>query len=175
MFKRLKSQYFKLRKALANGQRFVDLVRKDGVTIGEGCVIDKRVVFGTEPYLITIGNHVRITQGVKFITHDGGLWVPREMGLVDKKADKFGRIVIGDNVNIGWNAILLPGVCIGNNVIVAAGAVVTKDVPDNSVVAGVPAKVIESVEEYTKKNLGKIVLTKGLSEEEKRNIILKNK
>ena len=174
MFKRLKLQYLKIKKALANGSRFVDIVRKDGVNIGEGCIIDKRVVFGTEPYLITIGNHVRITQGVKFITHDGGLWVPREMGLIDKRADKFGRIIIGDNVNIGWNAIILPGVHIGNNVIVAAGAVVTKDVPDNSVVAGVPAKVIESIEEYTEKNVDKIVLTKGLSEEKKRNTILKN-
>ncbi len=53
---------------------------------------------------------------------------------------------IGDDVWIGGNAIILPGVTIGNNVIVAAGAVVTKDVPDNCVVGGIPAKKIKDLE-----------------------------
>ena len=163
----------KIKVALADGLKYIEILRKDGVKIGKDCVIDKRTVFGTEPYLITIGDHVRITQGVKFITHDGGLWVPREMGLIDKRADKFGEIYIGNNVNIGWNAILMPGVHIGNNVIVAAGAVVTKDVPDNSIVAGVPARVIETIEEYAEKNANFVVLTKGMNPQEKRNAIEK--
>ena len=58
-------------------------------------------------------------------------------------------MVIGRDVWIGGNCTILPGVTIGNNVVVAAGAVVTKDVPDNCVVAGVPAKVIRKLEDDT--------------------------
>lgn len=65
-------------------------------------------------------------------------------GRREKKS--FGRpVTIGDDVWIGGNCTILPGVTIGNNVIVAAGAVVSKDVPDNCVVAGVPAKIIKSI------------------------------
>jgi len=53
-----------------------------------------------------------------------------------------GRIVIGDDVWIGANAVIVPNVTVGSHVIVAAGAVVTRDVPDYAVVAGVPARVI---------------------------------
>ena len=58
-------------------------------------------------------------------------------------------VVIGNDVWIGGNVTILPGVKIGNNVVVGAGAVVTKDVPDNTVVAGVPAKVIKEIEDDT--------------------------
>ena len=56
------------------------------------------------------------------------------------------QVTIGDNVWIGGNCTILPGVTIGSNVVVAAGAVVTKDVPDNRVVAGVPARVVKELE-----------------------------
>ncbi|WP_320123015.1 sugar O-acetyltransferase [uncultured Sphaerochaeta sp.] len=58
-------------------------------------------------------------------------------------------VTIGNDVWIGGNCTILPGVTIGNNVIVAAGAVVTKDVPDNCVVAGIPAKIIQELEDDT--------------------------
>lgn len=161
----------KIRIALANNDQYVRILKKDGVTIGANCSIHKDATFGTEPYLITIGSHVRITHGVKFITHDGGLWVPRYMGLVDENADKFGRINIGNNVNIGWNAIIMPGVSIGDNCIIGAGAVVTKSVPRNSVAVGVPAKVIESVEDYVEKNRDRIVYTKGMEIKKKKKIL----
>jgi acetyltransferase-like isoleucine patch superfamily enzyme len=96
------------------------------------------------------------------------------MGIVDKRSDKFGRITIGNNVNIGWNALIMPGVTIGDNVIIGTGAVVTKDIPSNSVAAGVPAKVIESVEEYVRKNESRIVMTKGMSQNEKKLRILES-
>lgn len=136
--------------------------------IGKNCIIDKTAEFGTEPYLISIGDNVRITKGVRFITHDGSLWVPRNLGLVDKKADFFGKIVIGNNVNIGWNAIIMPGVQIGDNCIIAAGAIVTKNIPDNSVAVGMPAKVLESVQEYADKKRNSCVLTKNMTSEEKK-------
>ena len=65
-------------------------------------------------------------------------------GRREKKA--YGKpVTIGDDVWIGGNCTILPGVTIGNNVIVAAGAVVSKDVPDNCVVGGVPAKIIKTI------------------------------
>lgn len=60
-------------------------------------------------------------------------------------------IVVGNNVYIGTNAIILLGVTIGNNVVIGAGAVVTKDIPDNSVAVGVPARVIKTADEYLEK------------------------
>ena len=58
-------------------------------------------------------------------------------------------VIIGNDVWIGGNATILPGITIGNNVIVAAGAVVTHDVPDNCIVAGVPARKIKDIEDDT--------------------------
>lgn len=129
-------------------------------------------VFGTEPYLIEIGNNVRITDGVKFVTHDGGLWVLRNMYEDMKKADYFGKIIIKDNVHIGWNTVIMPGVTIGYNCIIGCGAVVTKDIPDNSVAVGVPAKVIESVEDYCNKKKDSCVMTKSLNLLEKKKYLL---
>ena len=162
----------KIQKLVSSNEQYIKILRKEGISIGEGCTINKDVVFGTEPYLISIGNNVRVTLGVKFITHDGGLFVPRNLGLIDKKADKIGKIKIGNNVNIGWNAIIMPGVTIGNNVIIATGSIVVKDVPDGTVVAGVPAKKIETIEEYVEKNKEKVLLTKHMKPIEKEKYLL---
>lgn len=118
---RLRNVIRKIRAKLASNSAYINMLRADGVQIGSNCVINKDVNFGTEPYLISIGDNVRITTGVKLITHDGGLWVPRRLGLIDERADRFGKITIGNNVNIGWNAIIMPGVTIGNNCIIGAG------------------------------------------------------
>ncbi len=131
-----------------DGIRYLRDVLKVG-KIGERCRIYSRL-FGSEPYLIEIGNHVHIGGHVQLITHDGGVWVLREL-LNQQALDSFGRIVIKDNVFIGNNAIVLPGVVIGENVVIGAGSVVTKDVPPNTVVGGIPAKVIKPIEEYAKK------------------------
>ena len=144
-----------------------------GGKLGNGCEIYSSVIFGTEPYLIEIGNNVRITDGVKFVTHDGGLWVLRNLHEDLKKADYFDKIIIKDNVHIGWNSIIMPGVTIGENCIIGCCAVVTKDIPDNSVAVGVPAKVIETIDEYYSKKKDKCFMTKGLSQEEKKNQLLK--
>ena len=158
-----------------NSKKYQNYLRKKGVTIGKDCEIYKTASFGSEPYLITIGNHVRINAGVQLITHDGGLWVLRapESGHSEafSRADKFGAIVIGNNVHIGTNAIIMPGVHIGKNCIIACGAVVTKDIQDNSVVVGVPAKVIETIDEYAEKNISKVIETKGLIPSEKEKVI----
>ena len=59
-------------------------------------------------------------------------------------------IIIGDNVYIGYEAVILPGVTIGNNVVIGARSVVTKDVPSNCVAVGSPARVIKSLNDYEK-------------------------
>lgn len=150
------------------------ILRKRGVKIGEGCVIFKNVKFGSEPYLISMGDNVRVTSNVKFITHDGGMWVLRNLHKLDN-ADKFGRICIGNNVHIGWDVTIMPGVTIGNNCVIGVGAIVTKDIPDNSVAVGVPARVIQSIDEYYLKNKDKVVYTKNLNRVEKKSFLLSDK
>ncbi len=146
------------------------ILRKSGVKIGINSEIFANVNFGSEPYLIELGDNVRITSGVKLTTHDGGLWVLRNLGKLEN-ADRFARIKIGNNVHIGINSIIMPGVVIGDNVVIGAGAVVTKDIPSNSVAAGVPARVIETIDEYYEKNKNKVVFTKNMSINEKRKYI----
>lgn len=102
-------------------------------------------MFSTEPWLITIGNNVYITEGCQFITHDGGTLILRkEVPDLEITAP----ITVGDNVYIGLNSTILPGISIGNRVIIGAGSVVTKNIPDNSVAVGVPARVVKTVDEY---------------------------
>lgn len=83
-------------------------------------------------------------------------------------ADSFGRIVVANNVFIGMNSIILSGVTIGNNVIIGFGSIVTKNIPSDSVACEVPTKVIESIDEYYKKNKEKIDLTKNYFVAEKK-------
>ena len=126
-------------------------------------------LLGSEPYLVEIGEHVEITSGVRFITHDGGVWVLRDQ---HPDVDVFGKIVVGNNVFIGFNAIVMPGVTIGDNCVIGAGSVVTRSIPANSVVAGVPAKVIKTFDEYRESSLAKSLGTKKLSAAEKKRVLL---
>ena len=102
----------------------------------------------SEPWVITIGDNVHITGGCKFIAHDGGTLIFRDL-IPDLEITK--PIIVGNNVYIGEVSLILPGVNIGNNVVIGARSVVTKDIPDNSVAAGVPCRVIKTTEEYLEK------------------------
>jgi acetyltransferase-like isoleucine patch superfamily enzyme len=147
----------------------VSYAKKIGVKIGKDCRLIS-VNFGSEPYLITLGNHVSAT-ATTFITHDGGAWVFR-----DKlpKADIFDSIKIGDNVFLGYGTIVLPGITVGNNVVIGAGSVVTRDIPSDCVAVGVPARPIKSAKEYFEKCMTKVVYTKDMKPNEKR-LYLKRK
>ena len=155
----------------------VKCARKLGVRIGDRCrVLDEAgSVFGTEPWLIQIGDHVEITNGVRFLSHEGALWCLRELDSELKNADLFRPTVVGNNVMIGMRSLIMPGVHIGNNVIIGAQAVVTKDIPDNTIVAGVPAKPISTLEEFKEKmkNTKQIICIKNLSQSKKYKAIKK--
>lgn len=151
-------------------KRALYLKNKKSVKLGQNCEVFKNVSLGSEPYLISIGDNVKITENVDFITHDGGVHVLRNLGYC-KDADKFGMITIGNNVFIGKGATILSGVTIGDNSIIGTKSVVTRSVPNNSVVAGIPARIICTIEEYWQKNKDTIDNTKYLSQDEKKKYL----
>ena len=103
------------------------------------------VDFGTEPGLLTFGDRVTIADGVRFLTHDGAVALFRDE-VPDLNVHL--PISVGDNVFIGSDSLILPGVDIGSNSVVGAGSVVTRDVPSGWVVGGCPARPIKTLEEY---------------------------
>ena len=92
---------------------------------------------------VTIGSHVNLAQGITVTALNHNFSNPQQR--IDEQGVSTQPVTIGDDVWIGANAVILPGVNIGNHCVVAAGAVVTKDVPDNTLVAGVPAKPIKKL------------------------------
>ncbi len=124
-------------------------------SMGDNCLIMDRIV-PLYARLISMGNNVHIASNVQFITHD----ITHSMLNRSDKAlsfnggkkypEKVGCIEIGDNVFIGSGTHISYNVKIGSNVIIGACSFINKDVPDNSVVAGVPARVIKTLDEYLK-------------------------
>ena len=107
-----------------------------------------RTMFGSEPFMISLGDNVHICDGVKFYTHDGGvLPFRRRFPTLDRAAP----ITVGSNVYIGGNAIVLMGVNIGDDCVIGAGAVVSRSIPAGSVAVGNPARVIKSTRDYLTK------------------------
>lgn len=123
--------------------------------------------FGTEPFLITIGDDCLIANDASFLTHDGAIQIPlvRDGSSyydVYSKKSRFGKIIVGNNCFIGYRAILLPGTYIGDNTIVAAGSVVRGEFPSDVVIGGNPGKVLQGLTEYDSKNRDYIIdLTEG--------------
>jgi len=160
-FKRVWESIYKILMLKASDEKRIRYLRKLGVKIGERCRI-RTMSFSTEPYLIEIGNHTAVAAGSQFITHDGATWVFEddvEGGGI------FGRIVVGNNVFIGINCILLSNTTIGDNCIVGAGSVVRGHFPENSVIAGNPAQIISKTgiqRMLSKQNAG-LLKTKNLS------------
>ncbi len=106
----------------------------------EDCIIDPSHCF-----LITIGDSVTLAPRVHILAHDAS--TKMFLGYT-----RVGLVNIGNNVFIGASCTILPNVKIGNNCIIGANATVTKDIPDNSVAVGNPARVICSTDEYINKN-----------------------
>ena len=130
-----------------NQWTIAEYFRKQGAQIGRGCSI-KIHSLGQKPYLVNIGNHVYVAEGVVFRNRCGGVWIFREE-IPDLQC--FGPIIVEDNCIIGQNSVLLPNVKIGKNSIIEPGSVVNSNIPPNSVVIGAPAQVIGNAHEYKKR------------------------
>jgi len=126
-----------------------------------------------EPLLLEIGEHVVVADGVRFITHDGGVWVFWDE---HPELDNYGKIIIGNNVFIGMNSIILPNTTIGNNCVIGAGSVVRGKIPDDSVLMGNPAKVIMKTSLYRKMQIhSKKTLPTALIPKDKEGLIKRDK
>ena len=120
--------------------------------IGENCSIQSRII-PLYANLIKLGNNVHVASNVTFITHDIVFSMlnkhPNLSGI--KFREKMGCIEIKDNVFVGAGTTILYDVSIGSNVIIGAGSLINKDIPDNCVVAGVPAKIIGNFDDFVEK------------------------
>lgn len=116
------------------------------------------VDFGSEPYLIHLGSDITLSSGVVFVNHDGGVGVLRgrhpDLYLYDE-------ITIGDRVFVGTRSIILPGVSIGSDVVIGAGSVVSRSIPNGTIAAGNPCRPIRTIEEYEERALPRAIYWQG--------------
>ena len=128
------------------GYQWARYLKKNGglYAMGEGCCIQTNVTM-TDAAHVRLGNNVHLT-GCTLFGHDGSISMIKQCMSV--RLDSVGKIDIRDNVFVGHQAIIMPGVTIGPNAIVGAGAVVTRDVPPNTIFGGVPARQICLLDDY---------------------------
>ena len=133
----------------ASSEAYGRFLRRHGVRMGEGTFFfapRTTVIDLTRPYMISMGRNVMVTAGVTILSHDYGWSVVKGV-----QGDIYGscdETVIGDNVFIGVNSVILKGSHIGNDVIIGAGSVVSGTIPDGCVATGVPCRPIQTLEEY---------------------------
>lgn len=112
--------------------------------IGQNTAYSHRNLDGLTPGLIQMGENCILAPTAVILTHDASSFI--HVGKY-----RVAPVIIGDRCFIGYNAVVMPGVTLGSDVIVAAGAVVTRDVPSGSVVAGVPGKIVGQTAEVIAK------------------------
>ena len=139
----IRNIFNKIRKKVLSPEKYARYI---GVNMGENNFVPDKETWSSEPYLITVGNNCQITMGVRIFTHGGGQAIRHQI----PDFDAFGKVVIEDYVYIGNNALIMPGVTIGDNTVIGAGSVVTKDIPANVVAYGIPCKVIREINEHDK-------------------------
>lgn len=122
----------------------VEYLRSRGVQIGENVHILNSLIDFDHGFLVSIGNNVTLT-GVRVLAHDASTQIP--LGV-----SKVGRVIIGDEVFVGQGAIILPNTHIGNRVVIGAGAVVSGDIPDNSIAVGNPIRIIGTYDDFVEKH-----------------------
>lgn len=141
----IKKMILNLKRFLQYGDLPTKYYTKRGMKVGKnfnrqgGCKFDP-----SNCWLISIGNNVTLSNKVTVLAHDDSI-------RMFTGYRKIGTVEIGDNVFIGANTTVLPNVKIGNNVIIGANSLVNKSIPDNSVAAGVPCKVLFSIDKYKEK------------------------
>lgn len=138
---------------IRNGWKKAEFIKKHNLFhhMGDNCFYQSTVL-PAEPFLVSMHNNVAVSAGVRLVTHSATHAVFNNEENTNEYICRHGKVEIHDNVYIGADAIINMGVTIGSNVIIAAGAIVTHDIPDNSVVAGVPAKVIGTYDDAKKKH-----------------------
>lgn len=125
------------------------LLMHDNIDVGEHTIFyspGKPVIDTSRPALLKIGDYCKITSGVVILTHDYSRSVLRR--VYGDIVGEGRQTVIGDNVFIGMNSIVLMGARIGSNVIIGAGSIVSGEIPDNVVAAGNPVRVIRDLETH---------------------------
>ena len=149
-YKKKQLRRFRIALIFDSKKRSEYLVKKKVFkNVGDNFFFQPRII-PSDPELITFHNNVTVTSNVTFVTHD----------VFNDGLNRLGKgyfeyfqneIEVMDNVFIGCNTTILPGVKIGPNAVIGAGSIVTKDVPPNTVVAGNPAKVISTFDEFIEK------------------------
>lgn len=128
---------------------FTKILQKEGIEVGSHTIFYdplSQTIDRERPWMLKIGDYCKITKGTTILTHDYSRSVLRR--VYGDVIGESGITIIGDNVFIGMNSIILMGAHIGSNVIVGAGSVVSGTIPDNCVIAGNPARVIRSLEQH---------------------------
>ena len=141
-----------LKIAKSSSQRYIKYLRKKGVKIGDNTKmmgIKSIHIDLTRPSLVTIGNNVLLHKNFSLFTHDfvSGVFLNKYEDFIPSS----GKVTIGNNVRFGINCTVLKGITIGDNCFIAAGSIVTKDIPANSIAGGAPAKVLCSLDDYYEK------------------------
>ena len=135
-------------KERASSDMYINFLRKKGMSIGENVEIfnPKRTIIDEQyPWMIKIGDNVKITDGVIILTHDFSWSVIKNYKCLGEILGASGEVIIGNNVFIGMNSIITRDVKVGDNVIIGVGSVVTKDCDSGYVYAGNPAKKIDGI------------------------------
>lgn len=135
-----------------NGILRADFLKRHKVLyhLGKHCYWQP-ITIPSEPYLLNIHNNVAVTSGVKFITHDIIDYMLNYKFKEKNFRQHIGAIEVYDNVFIGSNSLIMDDLKIGPNAIIAAGSIVTHDVPEGSIVGGNPARVIGSFNDLVKR------------------------
>lgn len=155
----------KIKRTILSPEQYA---RSRGARIGKNCFIADKHTFPSESYLVEIGDNCALTYGSRIFTHGGGRIARSQY----PDFDLFGKVKIGNYVYIGSNAFIMPGVTIEDNVLVAAGSVVTKSIPSGYVVAGNPARIVCRVDDYIQRNLKYNTNTKNLDRKQKKKFLL---
>lgn len=125
----------------------IDVLKEKGLIIGEHTIVHSTNCFDAiYPWLIEVGDYCLISTDVKVIAHDSST---NRIGGVSK----VGRVTIGDHVYLGQGVTILCNVKIGDNVVVGAKSLVSRDLPSGGVYAGNPARFICSIEEFEQKHI----------------------
>jgi acetyltransferase-like isoleucine patch superfamily enzyme len=124
--------------------------------MGDGYIHPTCHFDGKDYSLISIGANTTISKHVEILTHDYSISKAMlAMGEQEKGGFFLKNISIGENCFIGANVILLPGTIIENNVIIGAGSVVKGKIPENSIVIGNPAKIVDQVSEFYRRHVNR--------------------